>query len=262
MPEVSRIASAAALAESGLLAGRIEFFDLRKPDQAAGSFARALQFAGDAEDSLLGAAILAHAAFVPGWNGDRAGASERLTAARSHARRGGASELFSAWIDAVDAECAERCGEHADALALIARAQTRVRSESAPVGVEPAWFDWFTPVRLAAFGGRVQLAAGKWRQAERTLTGVLDEFSESDVKQRSVVLADLAAAVLARDDYRGCCERLGEALDGLAQVWYATGMERIREVRRTLGRWQDEPEVRALDERLYDWDTSVSMLRG
>ena len=52
-----------------LLAGRIEFFDLTQPAAAAESFVRALQAAGEAGDSLLGAAILAHAAFVPGLGG-------------------------------------------------------------------------------------------------------------------------------------------------------------------------------------------------
>ena len=37
------------------------------PENALATFARALQAAGEADDSLLGAAILAHAAFIPGW---------------------------------------------------------------------------------------------------------------------------------------------------------------------------------------------------
>jgi transcriptional regulator with XRE-family HTH domain len=106
-----RPALASALAESALLVGRIEFFDLRQPDSAADTFTRALQFAGDANDSLLGSAILAHAAFVPGWVGDRAGASDRMAAARAYARRGEAPPMVWAWLDAVDAECATPVAE-------------------------------------------------------------------------------------------------------------------------------------------------------
>ena len=59
---MSRVIVATALAEVLLLAGRIEFFDLRQPDDADATFVRALQAAGEADDALLGSAILAHAA--------------------------------------------------------------------------------------------------------------------------------------------------------------------------------------------------------
>ncbi len=78
---------AAALAESYLLAGRVEFFDLREPDRAADTWVRALQAAGEADDALIGAAVLAHMAFIPGWAGQREAATERMVAARTYARR-------------------------------------------------------------------------------------------------------------------------------------------------------------------------------
>ena len=95
---------ATALAETLLLAGRIEFFDLRQPDDADASFVRALQAAGEADDALLGSAILAHAAFIPGWIGHRDDAADRMRAARTYARRAPASAEFLAWLDAVEAE--------------------------------------------------------------------------------------------------------------------------------------------------------------
>jgi hypothetical protein len=65
---ISRQILATALAEALLLAGRIEFFDLRRAEDADRTFVQALQAAGEADDPLLGSAILAHAAFIPGWN--------------------------------------------------------------------------------------------------------------------------------------------------------------------------------------------------
>ena len=62
---VSHTVLATALAEALLLAGRIEFFDLRQADDADATFVRALQAAGEADDAPLRSAILAHAAFVP-----------------------------------------------------------------------------------------------------------------------------------------------------------------------------------------------------
>src|ERR1043165_1607724 len=114
---------AAALAESYLLAGRIEFFDLRTADQAGRTLLLALQAASQADDSLLGSAILAHTAFIPAWVGDRDGAVERIVAARTYARRGPASAGLLAWLDAVEAECETRCGNTRTALHLIGHAE-------------------------------------------------------------------------------------------------------------------------------------------
>ncbi len=38
-------------------------------------------------------------------------------------------------------------------------------------------------------------------------------------------------------------------------------MDRVREVRRTLAPWQNEQCVRDLDDRLYDWGTTISALQ-
>ncbi|GHB06573.1 hypothetical protein GCM10010305_57130 [Streptomyces termitum] len=56
------------------------------------------------------------------------------------------------------------------------------------------------------------------------------------------------------------CEYAVAALDQLCNTWYATGMERVREVRRALAPWQHERCVQDLDDRLYGWETTVSAL--
>ena len=58
-------------------------------------------------------------------------------------------------------------------------------------------------------------------------------------------------------------KRLAElALDQLARTWYATGMARVRAVRASLSQWESQPCVRRLDERLYDWNTTINALAG
>jgi hypothetical protein len=52
------------------------------------------------------------------------------------------------------------------------------------------------------------------------------------------------------------------ALDQLARTWYATGMARVRAVRASLSQWESQPCVRRLDERLYDWNTTINALAG
>jgi tetratricopeptide (TPR) repeat protein len=256
---VPRRLLASSLAESLLLAGRIEFFDLRKPNDADATYVRALQAAGDADDPLLGAAILAHAAFIPGWGQRRTEAAERLRAARAYARRGPASAELLAWMDAVEAECDTRCGHLTDALRTIAHAEDTMTTGNKHRS--PEWFNWFSRARLAAFKGNTQLNAGRYAQARDTLTAALNALRDDEGKQRTVILGDLAAVDVAQERPEAACERIHEALDQLANTWYSTGMERIRNVRHNLQPWSDSEEVRRVDDRLYSWQTTLTALQ-
>ncbi|MFC8583272.1 multiprotein-bridging factor 1 family protein [Streptomyces sp. NPDC057217] len=249
---------ATALAETYLLAGRIEFFDVQQPERAADTWVRALQAAGEADDPLLGSAILAHTAFIPGWRQQRDEAVERMTAARTYARRGPASPLHLAWLDAVEAECETRCGNTRTALHLLRHAETLL-ADAGGEGI-PEWLNWFSPVRLAAFKGNTELKAGLLPQARDTLLGALDALPADEGKQRSVILGDLAAVEAAARRPEEACAYALRALAQLRDTWYATGMERVREVRRALMPWQHEPCVRDLDDQLYGWETTVSAL--
>ncbi|GGU69045.1 helix-turn-helix domain-containing protein [Streptomyces daghestanicus] len=254
----TRARIAAALSESYLLAGRIEFFDMRDADRAADTLLRALQAAGEADDPLLGAAVLAHTAFIPGWAGRRDEAVERMVAARTYARRGPASAELLAWLDAVEAECETRCGNARTALHLIGHAEDVLAAGSEHES--PEWLDWFSPVRLAAFKGNTQLRAGHLPQARTTLQGVLDALTSAEEKQQTVVLGDLAAVEAAAGQPEAACEYAQRALGLLERTWYAMGMDRVREVRRALAPHQHEQCVRDLDDRLYQWGTTVSAL--
>lgn len=256
---LARLGLARALAESALMAGRIEFFDLQDPDAAADTYVRALQAAAEADDTLLGSAILAHTAFVPGWAGDRNTAQERMRAARSYARRGRPSTAFLAWLDAVEAECETRCGHPRTALALIRHAEEVLTQESE--FVSPEWMDWFSPARLAAFKGNTQIKAGHYPQARQTLIEVLDELPADAGKQRTVILGDLAAAAAGERQIEDACEWAQKALGQLAVTWYATGMDRVRDVRQTLQPWSDHPRVVELDDAMFGWRATVSALQ-
>ncbi|MFJ9980181.1 helix-turn-helix transcriptional regulator [Streptomyces cyaneofuscatus] len=254
----TRQSVACSLSETWLLAGRIQFFDLRESDEADETWLRGLQAAREAEDHLLGAAALAHMAFVPGWEGRRNEAAQRMVAARTYARRGDPPALLLAWLDAVEAECETRAGHVRTALHLINHGEdVLAKDNGAPV---PEWFDWFSAPRLAAFKGNTQLRAGHLPQARVTLSAALDQLSEAEAKQRTVVLGDLAAVEAAAGETEVACRYAVLALDQLERTWYATGMDRVREVRQTLVAHQHEQCVRELDERLYDWSTTVSAL--
>lgn len=263
LPAAAQPLMAHAVAETSLLAGRLEFFDLQQPELAKPSFGLALQAASHANDSLLGAAALAHMAFAPAFSGDASrieDARENLRGARIFADRGEASAEMIAWIDAVEAEVETRIGTIERALELLDHAE-QVYAEHDPDSTpSPMWMDWFSPARLAGFKGNTLLAAGRATDARETLEGVLEELPDEAIKQRAVVLADLAAAAVLDRDPDRACERLGEALELLGEHWYATAMDRVKAVRSTLREWDSIPAVRELDGKLYSWHTMIRSL--
>jgi hypothetical protein len=246
-----------------MLAGRLEFFDLQQPEAAQGSFVVALQAAQDARDPILGSAILAHMAFIPAFSGISKRAEEardKIRAGRAFVRRGSASPEMLAWLDAVEAEVETRFGDIRKALQLISHAEHVLATEEKRPS--PAWLDWFSPDRLAGFKGNTLLADQQHSAARETLQQVLSSETDSEAKQRAVTLADLAAVAVSENDPEQACALAEAALDNPARYWYATGMERVREVRQSLAQWDSLPCVRGLDERLYDWNTTVSALTG
>jgi hypothetical protein len=263
VPEAARTALATAVAESSLLAGRLEFFDLQQPEAAQNSFVVALHAAQEARDPLLGSAILAHMAFLPAFSGEPKRAEEardKMRAARAFARRGPASPEMLAWLDAVEAEVETRFGDTRKALKLISRGEEILAtSEKRP---SPVWLDWFSPDRLAGFKGNTLLADRQFGAAREILQNVLKTGTDSEAKQRAVTLADLAAVAVAENQPDQACVLAEAALDNLARYWYATGMERLRAVRQSLTQWESLPCVRDLDERLYDWNITVNALTG
>ncbi|MFJ9442516.1 hypothetical protein ACIRRH_11670 [Kitasatospora sp. NPDC101235] len=164
-----------------------------------------------------------------------------------------------AWLDAVEAECLTRCGDHRQALAILRQAEETLTDDSEHHS--PEWFTWFSATRLAAFKGNTELAAGLIPQARSTLEAVLADLPETDGKQRVVVLGDLAAVEAAARRPDAACALLEQALDQLSVTWYATGMDRVREARRALAAWQDSEAVRRVDDRLYSWSATLSSLQ-
>jgi hypothetical protein len=263
VPEAARMSLATAVAESSMLAGRLEFFDLQQPEAAQESFVVALHAAQDARDALLGSAILAHMAFIPAFSGTPKRAEEardKMRAARAFARRGPASPEMLAWLDAVEAEVETRFGDVRKALRLINNAEEILATEERRPS--PVWLDWFSADRLAGFKGNTLLADRQFGSAREILQKVLERGTDSEAKQRAVTLADLAAVAVAENDPEQACGLATGALDNLARYWYATGMERLRAVRQSLTPWDSLPCVRELDDRLYDWNTTISALTG
>ncbi len=57
------------------------------------------------------------------------------------------------------------------------------------------------------------------------------------------------------------CTYAEQALAQLAITWYATGMDRVLEVRKALQAWNERDCVQHLDDRLYGWQATISTLQ-
>jgi hypothetical protein len=95
-----------------------------------------------------------------------------------------------------------------------------------------------------------QLKAGYLPQARETLTAALEAATAADDKQRTVILGDLAAVEATHDDPEAAYRYAEQALDQLGRTWYATGMDRVLEVRKALQPWAGHECVQRLDDRL------------
>jgi hypothetical protein len=70
------------------------------------------------------------------------------------------------------------------------------------------------------------------------------------VKQRSVLLTDLATAYVHEGEVDKGCELASKAAVTLTRAGYETSAERLREFRQLVRPWQDRGAVKDLDERL------------
>lgn len=243
---------AAATAEAWLLAGRIAAFDLEQRAHAHDAFTQALECASVAKENQLAAAVLAHIALIDDSR-DHVKGSETIRMARAFARRSEPCLLLNLWLDAVDAEILTRLDNVQGALELIAYAENAYRQDSP----RPEWLDWFTQSRLPVLRASALLNSGRIGQARVILERALQALPQHEVRQRATILADLAAISIAERDPASACKLLGSALQELKEDSNPNSVRRIRAVRAELTEWETMKAVRALDDRLYDWATTL-----
>lgn len=215
---------AAAVAHTALLAARVALFDLGQPRLAERCFAVAESASTEAHDPWLAAVIAGHHAFVPGFASDLTAARCHLDLAAVHLRRR-PNGLISSWVGCVSAELHARTGEGAAARSLTDRAEQAL---ARPSDV-PEWFDFYDASRLAGFAGNAALLAGDSAAAVGWLDRALNELDEKAVKQRSVVLLDLAAAHQSLDADQGAAYA-DEAMSLLETTPYSAAVGRLDDV--------------------------------
>lgn len=248
-PEPQRNRLAASLAQASLLAARLAFFDLKRPDQARLHYRNALIAAREADDHQLGSAILAHLAFIPAFDCQAGEARDLMRAAYAHAARG-VSVAQRSWLHAVNAEVEARLGDGKRAIDLISRAEDAF-ANAPEIEDNPDWLDYYDRTRLNGFKGYCHLKGGSPEAARDALECSLMALKPNEAKQRTIVLADMADIHVRTKDIDEACTTLGRALENLDDHWYATGWDRIRQVRTNMDSHRDVRMVRDLDVRLH-----------
>ncbi|GAA4572290.1 hypothetical protein GCM10023176_34920 [Micromonospora coerulea] len=94
------------------------------------------------------------------------------------------------WLHCVASEVEARAGAGAASHHQIDLAATAIEANPTP----PKWLDFYDAGRLHSFAGYAALAADDHTEATRQLTEALAGLTSTAAKQRSVILADLAAA--------------------------------------------------------------------
>lgn len=245
-PLVQRVA--VAVGESAMLAGRIAFFDLKRPEPAQADYELALEATEAAGDHALAAAVLAHMSFISARAGDSRLTRALMDSALAHSVHH-TGPVTRAWLRAVESEVSATLSDHAASLGALSRAEALLGADEGQP--EPEWLDFFNASRLAGFAGSAHLALGQGEQARPHLEQSLAGLPSEAAKQRAVVLADLAATYL-ETDLEAACALTAQALEQLQTTWYATGYERVQSVRRQLAPHQQNGQVRELEDRIRD----------
>lgn len=219
---------AAAVAKSALLSARLAFFDLGHPDLADRYLGLAESAVAQSGNHALAAAIAAHHAFIPGFAGDGVTAQKYLDVAHAHVRYTDGPTL-RAWLHCVTAEIHARTGKPSSARERIRQAEDSLGRS----GTDPVWLDFFSAARLAGFAGNAELLAGRHDSAVRWLDKALEQLDPRAIKQRIVLLFDLATAH-APSDAEHATTLAHQACDILETTSYRTGYERLSSLQHAL----------------------------
>jgi hypothetical protein len=96
----------------------------------------------------------------------------------------------------------------------------------------------------------MRIRLGDPEAAQRILDQAIDALPAEAAKQRACYLADKATIHANADEVDRACQLGGEALQILSEVEYATGVQRVRDLRTTLRPHRQHPAVADLTEQL------------
>jgi transcriptional regulator with XRE-family HTH domain len=238
--------------ETAALAGWLSFL-LDDRGSAHAAYALAGEFAGQAEDTLLGAHLLVvrsllHSRVPWGWvsGGDTVMAMALLD--RAQAEAGPPSPFLHSWL------LAHRAGEHAaagDANAAQRDLEGAATALSAASTGSYGLFGYWDGTRLAAARGACAVSLGESTEAITVLEDALAKVCPGVTVVRCNILTDLGAAYALEWELGQACVLLTDALAMAAQAGLGGAVQRIVAVRQQhLTKWRRTSQVAELDEQL------------
>ena len=235
------------LAEVAILAGRLAADDLGNAMSGRAYYSLALDTARELADDQLTAITHGHAAQLAAREGMTTAALDHLTAGSEHAR---STPTIASWLVCTEATI------HADRDDQVAAREALDRAKTAldqPAGrPAPASFRVSPTTYLTAATGHVYLQFGDHNGARETLAGLLDEPHPTPLRQRVLVLIDLATAELHSGNFPDACSQATKAADLLHHVAYAIGAARLRAFRAIAQGPLPNGAIRALDAHLSE----------
>jgi|SRR5918996_3657782 tetratricopeptide (TPR) repeat protein len=136
------------------------------------------------------------------------------------------------------------------AKSMAAMEQAEALLEKASPDDRPAWFDYYDPARLAGFNSLMHIRLGDPEAAQQILDQAIDALPAEAAKQRACYLADQAAVHANAGEVDRACQLGTDALQILGEVEYATGVQRVRDLRASLRPHRQHPAVADLTEQL------------
>jgi transcriptional regulator with XRE-family HTH domain len=232
------------LADVAILAGRLAGDDMGNTMSARSYYSVALDTAREADDDQLIAIAHGHAAQLAAHEGMTTTALDHLTAAGERAR---STPAIASWLATLEATIHADRGDHTLASEALQRAHTALDQP----GGRPAPTSFHrSGAQLIAARGRILLQVGDYSDASKALTAALDQLSSTVRRPRVLILIDLAAVELRRNNFSESCRHAALAADLLQRLPYATGAARLRAFRDAAARPISPRALRLLDKCL------------
>jgi hypothetical protein len=157
-----------------------------------------------------------------------------------------ATPTTRAWLAAVEADAQASLGDREACWRTLGRADEEMAEPESVEG--PAWMYFFDQAQLSHWAGHAHLRCGNSASARVALGHAYDTLDRSFVRERSVIVADLATVHVEQGDFGKGSQLAGEALDLTAVAGSSRAIQRLRVLRSRLD--PAVPEQRDLDHQL------------
>ena len=235
-----------AAAELTRLAGWMAY-DLEQHGLAQRYLIQALRLAGEADDHALGGEILAGMSHQAVYIGQADDALDLARAAQTSARKAGLPALLTESL--IMEAHAQAANKDAAACARALNAAEKTYNGSEDDG--PAWLSYFDEAYMAAKFGHCFKELGDGAQAEHFATRSLD-MVDGYTRGRTFNVLLLANAHLQQRDLDAACAAGNQALDLAAGLRSARTVRYMRDLRRRMAGFSDQPDVREFHARAHD----------